>query len=230
MGTRGPSVSLSVTSLLPSESFFCFVVVSTSWVWLGLTATKQVPWASVSASFWLLSFQLPTPLLAAFPFKSGAESSCLAMFRLQVIGISGTAHLCLARALLPGPTSHVQGRPVENMAAWFHLGCPYLPKSMCACVLNHFSHIWLSAIPWTLACQAPLFMGILQARILEWVAMLSHRASSWPRNWTCSSSIFCIGRRVLYPQCHLGSPHQRLCCNPGYLWMWSYSENRPLQI
>ena len=24
--------------------------------------------------------------------------------------------------------------------------------------------------PWTVACQAPLSMGILQARILEWVA------------------------------------------------------------
>ena len=25
--------------------------------------------------------------------------------------------------------------------------------------------------PWTVACQAPLSMGILQARILEWVAI-----------------------------------------------------------
>ena len=38
-----------------------------------------------------------------------------------------------------------------------------------------------SATPWTVACQAPLFMGILQARILEWVAMLSSRRSSQPR-------------------------------------------------
>ena len=32
------------------------------------------------------------------------------------------------------------------------------------------------------ACQAPLSMGILQARILEWVAMPSSRASSQPRD------------------------------------------------
>jgi len=32
--------------------------------------------------------------------------------------------------------------------------------------------------------QAPLSMGILQARILEWVAMLSSRGSSPPRNQT----------------------------------------------
>ena len=31
--------------------------------------------------------------------------------------------------------------------------------------------------------------GILQARILEWVAMPSSRGSSWPRNWTHISSL-----------------------------------------
>ena len=32
-----------------------------------------------------------------------------------------------------------------------------------------------SATPWTVTCQAPLSMGILEARILEWVAMPSSR-------------------------------------------------------
>ena len=41
-----------------------------------------------------------------------------------------------------------------------------------------------SAAPWTVACQAPLFMGILQARMLEWVAMPFSRRSFRPRNWT----------------------------------------------
>ena len=45
--------------------------------------------------------------------------------------------------------------------------------------------------------------GILQARILELVAMPSSRGSSQPRDRTCIS---CIDRRVLYCQCHLGSP------------------------
>ena len=40
--------------------------------------------------------------------------------------------------------------------------------------------------------------GILQARILEWVAMPSSRGSSWPRDWTWVSSVSCIGRWVLY--------------------------------
>ena len=33
-----------------------------------------------------------------------------------------------------------------------------------------FSHVRLFAAPWTVAHQAPLAMGILQTRILEWVA------------------------------------------------------------
>ena len=36
--------------------------------------------------------------------------------------------------------------------------------------------------------------GILQARILEWVAMPSSRGSSPPRDWTHISYIACIGR------------------------------------
>ena len=32
-------------------------------------------------------------------------------------------------------------------------------------------HVWNFATPWAIACQAPLSMGILQARVLEWVAI-----------------------------------------------------------
>ena len=47
---------------------------------------------------------------------------------------------------------------------------------------------------------------ILQARILEWVAISFSRGSSWPRDRTCISYVSFIGRRVLYHQHHLGSP------------------------
>ena len=40
--------------------------------------------------------------------------------------------------------------------------------------------------------------GILQAGILEWVAMPSPRASFGPRDLTFVSYISCTGRRVLY--------------------------------
>ena len=48
--------------------------------------------------------------------------------------------------------------------------------------------------------------GSLQARILEWVATLSYRGSSQPRDRTLVSYVSCTGRRVLYHRCHLGSP------------------------
>ena len=70
------------------------------------------------------------------------------------------------------------------------------------CALSHFSHVLLFVTPYTAVFQAPLSMGILQARILEWVVMLFSRESSWPRDWTRVSYVSCIGMWVLY---HLGS-------------------------
>ena len=40
--------------------------------------------------------------------------------------------------------------------------------------------------------------GILQARILKWVAIASSQGSSWPRDQTHISCGSCIGRRILY--------------------------------
>ena len=46
--------------------------------------------------------------------------------------------------------------------------------------------------PWTVARQAPLSMGILQAGMLESVTMPSSRGSSQPRDRTRVSSSSCI--------------------------------------
>ena len=54
------------------------------------------------------------------------------------------------------------------------------------------SHVRLFGTPQSRAHQAPLAMGILQARILEWVAISFSRGSSWPRNWT---QVSCIAGR-----------------------------------
>jgi len=64
-------------------------------------------------------------------------------------------------------------------------------------------------------------MGILQARILEWVTMPSCRGSSQPRDQTHVSFVFCIGRQVLYHYRYLGSPF--------YAIWWSYSDSKLLQ-
>ena len=58
------------------------------------------------------------------------------------------------------------------------------------------SRVRLLATPWTVAHQAPLSMGILQARILAWVAMPSSRGSSQPMDQP----------RILCHLSHQGSP------------------------
>ena len=59
--------------------------------------------------------------------------------------------------------------------------------------------------PWAVAHQASLPVGILQARILEWVAMPSSRGSSSPRD---RALVSCLGRRILYRLSH----QQRCVC------------------
>ena len=63
---------------------------------------------------------------------------------------------------------------------------------MMLCCAVSFSCVQLYATPWTAAHQVPLSMGILQARILEWVTMPSSGASSWPRKQT---GVSCIADR-----------------------------------
>ena len=50
------------------------------------------------------------------------------------------------------------------------------------CPVHSHSVVSDSVTPWTVARQAPLSRGIVQARILEWVAMPSSRGSSQPRD------------------------------------------------
>ena len=51
------------------------------------------------------------------------------------------------------------------------------------------SHVCFFANPWTEAHQAPLSMGILQARILEWVAIPFSREFSQSRDHTQGLSL-----------------------------------------
>ena len=62
---------------------------------------------------------------------------------------------------------------------------------MHVCTLSLFRHVQLCVTLWTVALQAPLSMGILQARTLEWVAVPSQ-----PWDGTHVSFVSCIGRQV----------------------------------
>ena len=84
---------------------------------------------------------------------------------------------------------------------------------MLACLLSRFSRVWLFSTLWLHNPSPPgsSLHGILQARILEWVAMPSSRASSQPRDWTHVSYISCTGRQIRYQMHHLGSPKLAIC-------------------
>ena len=61
--------------------------------------------------------------------------------------------------------------------------------------VQSLSHVWLF---WDLTdCSPPdsSVHRLLQARMLEWVAISSSRESSWSRDETCVS---CTGRQILY--------------------------------
>ena len=66
-----------------------------------------------------------------------------------------------------------------------------------------------SVTPWTIAYQDPLSMGILQARILEWVVMPSSRGSAQPKDQIQVSHISCGFFYSLSHQGALGSVRAR---------------------
>ena len=64
--------------------------------------------------------------------------------------------------------------------------------------LNYFSPVWFCADPMDCSPPGSSVHGILQAGILEWVAMPSSRGSSWSRDQTQVSYVSCTGGQVLY--------------------------------
>ena len=76
-----------------------------------------------------------------------------------------------------------------------------------ACLLSHFSCVWLFATLWTVACQAPLSTAFCRQEYWSGLPVSSSRGSSWSRDGTHVFHVSCIGRCILYHWHHLGSPH-----------------------
>ena len=68
------------------------------------------------------------------------------------------------------------------------------------CVFVCVSHLIMSDSLWPHGLYTPGLSvhRILQARILEWIAISFFRGSSWPGDWTCISCIFFISRQIVY--------------------------------
>ena len=74
------------------------------------------------------------------------------------------------------------------------------------CVLSGFRCVQLFVTLWAIAHQAPL---ILQARILEWVAMPSSRGSSQPRIEPASFASLALAGSCFFTAVPLGSPQTK---------------------
>ena len=80
--------------------------------------------------------------------------------------------------------------------------------------LKPHMHCWVASVLFSslqpMKCSLPnsSVHRILQAKILEWVAMLFSRGPSQPRDESRISWISCIGSQVLYHKHHLGKPSQ----------------------
>ena len=77
-----------------------------------------------------------------------------------------------------------------NLAPSFRITC------VCVCAVNHGQ---LFAVPWTVALPGFSVPEIVQARILEWIAISYFRGSFQLRDWIWVSCITCKnGRRIPY--------------------------------
>ena len=84
-------------------------------------------------------------------------------------------------------------------------------ENICPHICCVFSRLVMSNSLRPMDCRPPgsSLHGIFQARILEWVAISFSKGSSQPRDQTYIS---CIGRQILLPLSHLGSPvHVYVC-------------------
>ena len=97
----------------------------------------------------------------------------------------------------------------EN-STWFNaIDCykrqSLLPSSSSSCMCAQSYPTLCNSIDYS--PQGSFVHGILQARVLEQVAIFFSRGSSPRRDPTPISCISCIGGRILYHWCHLGSCH-----------------------
>ena len=136
--------------------------------------------------------------------------------RSQLLGFLNGYYACNKSQAMPPATqamlfninpfsSRKGGFYYERLKIWWNLiiialiiRTVHLKEVIACAVLSRFSCVQLFATLWSVAHWVPLSMGILQARISEWVAVPSFRGSSWPRDGTCGSYDSWVGRWVLY--------------------------------
>ena len=165
-------------------------MIKTSWGWKGDTLQGK---PRCSARPWKECDQQQSPKCIKWVFKQMTENQQV------ILLLSLPLRLCY----LPRSNPNVDKRHEYKELHTPSLRQPRLPSlspsvyMLCACMLSHFSRVRLYD---PMDCSPPgsSVHGILQPRILEWVAMPSSRGSFQSRDWTCVSYVSCIGKWVFY--------------------------------
>ena len=135
------------------------------------------------------------------PTASGLRSGTF------TLSLSSTIHL-ITRVPLTSSTTFMQSRTCQD---WYDVSrtiSSLLPssggiKSFLWRLWKSLSHVWLFWPHGLYSPSSSSVHGILQARILEWVAIPFSRGSSWPRDRTWVSH---LAGRLLHCLNHQGSP------------------------
>ena len=102
---------------------------------------------------------------------------------------------------------------------------------ICACLLSRFSRVWLFATLWSVTYQAPLSIGFSRENTESGCHALLQ--GIFPtQNGTHVFYVSCIGKQVLYHQCHLGNPWWLIGDNFDFVWMalWGSRHHRARNI
>ena len=132
------------------------------------------------------------------PFDAKKQWSCCCQVA-SVVSVSVRPHRRQPTRLI-----HPWDSPGKNIG----VGCHSLLQCMHACQVA--SVVSNSVDPIDSSPPGSCVHRILQARILEWVAISFSRGPSQPRFGTCVSYISSTGRQVLYHHCHRGSPKWKI--------------------
>ena len=137
--------------------------------------------------------------------------------------------------------SGVSGWPLES-AVWVRAGgtplyspwvskaeLPMQPSQVWLRVLSCFSHVWVFMTLWTVACQAPLSMGIFRQEC--WSGLLCPSPGYLPNSETEPASLCLMHCRwILYRLSHRGGPWLRVelsyFCDVWVDWsviVWKFS-------
>ena len=125
-------------------------------------------------------------------FSSWREESCLGLWILRLVWLT-PLHRPVSPLVLPFSDHLLRCHHHHNICGLCQGLENFLWRHAMCCLVTQSSPTFCSPV----GCSPPSSSvhGILQARILEWVAIFSSRGSSWPRDQTRVFCISCIAGR-----------------------------------